>query len=150
MIVFRDGHPLAGKASVKLYELGPYPWVFFNRNIHHHMHDLILQRTRAECEAVGICHSVSQEEHAVALLTDDHILAWLTPTGAERAVYIGLKSIPLEDAQIRLEMHLMTLANNKSPLVSEYVRSFMRRIDEQRPPLQLQLPIGLKSNDRIR
>ena len=95
MIVLRQRHPLAGKASVSLHELGPYPWVFFNRNIHHHMHDLILQRTRAECEAAGISHSVSQEEHAVALLTDNRPLAWLTPAGAERAAQNGLKSIPL-------------------------------------------------------
>jgi molybdate transport repressor ModE-like protein len=147
MIVFREGHPLSGKASVKLHELGPYPWVFFNRNIHHHMHDLILQRIRADCEPVGVCHSVSQEEHAVALLTDNHVLAWLTPTGAERAVHSGFKSIPLDDSQIRLEMHLATLANNKSPMVSEYVRTFMRRIEEQRPPLQLRLPIGLKGDN---
>ena len=32
MIVVRQGHPLAGKASLRLHELGPYPWVFFNRN----------------------------------------------------------------------------------------------------------------------
>jgi LysR family transcriptional regulator, benzoate and cis,cis-muconate-responsive activator of ben and cat genes len=145
MIVVREGHPLAGKTSVKLNELGPYPWVFFNRNIHHHMHDLIAQRIRAEGVAAGICHSVSQEEHAVSLLTDDHLLAWLTPTGAQRAAQNGLKSIPLDDPQIRLEMHIATLANNKSPLVSEFVRSFMKRIEEQRPPMQLQLPIGLGS-----
>jgi len=147
MIVFREGHPLAGKASVKLHELGPYPWIFFNRNIHHHMHDLILQRGRSECGAVTISHSVSQEEHAVALLTDNHVLAWLTPTGAQRAMHAGLKGVLLDDHQIRLEMHHATLANNKSPLVSEYVRSFMKRIEEQRPPLQLQLPIGLKGDD---
>jgi hypothetical protein len=39
-------------------------------------------------------------------------------------------------------MHLATLTNNKSALVSEYVRSYMRRIEEQRQPTQLQLPIG--------
>jgi len=44
-------------------------------------------------------------------------------------------------------MHLATLASNKSPLVSEYVRTFMRRIEEQRPPLQLRLPIGLKGDN---
>ncbi len=146
MIMVCEGHPLAGNASVKLNELGPYPWIFFNRNIHHHMHDLILQRIRAEGAAAGISHSVSQEEHAVALLTDDHVLAWLTPTGAQRNAHSGLRSIQLDDPQICLEMHIATLTNNKSVLVSEYVRTFMKRIEEQRPPLQLQLPIGLKGD----
>jgi hypothetical protein len=69
----------------------------------------------------------------VALLTDNRLLAWLTPAGAERAAHSGLKCIPLEDSQIRLEMHIATLANNNSPLVSEYVRTFMKRIEEPRP-----------------
>jgi hypothetical protein len=44
-------------------------------------------------------------------------------------------------------MHIATLANNNSPLVSEYVRTFMKRIEEQRPPLQLRLPIGMKGDN---
>ncbi len=57
-------------------------------------------------------------------------------------MHCGLKCVPLLDPQICLEMHLATLTNNKSALVSEYVRSYMRRIEEQRQPTQLQLPIG--------
>jgi DNA-binding transcriptional LysR family regulator len=143
MIVVRKKHPLADKASVTLDEIVPYPWVFFNRNVHCHLHDSILKRAKAESGAVGIRHSVSQAEQAIPLLTDDQTLAWLTPAGAERVVHNGFKSIPLVDPHIRLDIHLVTLANNKSPLVSEYVRSFMKRIEEQRPPMQLQLPIGI-------
>jgi hypothetical protein len=36
----------------------------------------------------------------------------------------------VNDPQIRIEMHIATLANNKSPLVREYVRTFMKRIEE--------------------
>lgn len=149
MIVVRKGHPLAGKASVKLDELAPYPWVFFNRNVHYHLHDLILQRTKAECGPVSICHYVSQEEQAVALLTDNRALAWVTPNGAERVMHDGLKSLPLTDSEIRLDMHLATLANNKSALVSEYARGFMKRMEEQRAPIQLQLPIGIKGSEQM-
>jgi molybdate transport repressor ModE-like protein len=150
MIAFRTAHPLAQRASVRLEELLPYPWVFFNRNVHYHLHDLILQRAKAEFGVVGIRHLVSQEEQAIALLTDDQALAWLTPAGAERVVHNGFKSIPLVDPHIRLDIHLVTLANNKSPLVSEYVRSFMKRIEEQRPPMQLQLPMGVGVDTSLR
>jgi DNA-binding transcriptional LysR family regulator len=150
MIVVRKGHPLAGKASVKLDELAPYPWVFFNRNVHPHLHDLILQRAKTECGAVSICHCVSQEEHAVALLTDNRALAWVTPNGAERVVQNGLMSIPLTDSHIKLDVHLATLASNKSSLVSEYARGFMKRMEEQRAPIQLQLPIAIDGTQRMR
>jgi len=135
MIALRKEHPLAEKASVRLEELTPYPWVFFNWNVHSYLHDMIMQRVKAEAGAVGIRHSVSQEEQALALLTDNQALAWLTPTGAERVVRGGLKCLPLLDPHIRLEIHLATLANNKSTLASEYVRSYMRQIEEQRQPM---------------
>jgi len=150
MIAFRKAHPLAERASVRLEELVPFPWVFFNRNVHCHLHDLILQRAKAESGVVGIRHLVSQEEQAIALLTDDQALAWLSPAGAERVVHSGFKSIPLVDSHIRLDIHLVTLANNKSPLVSEYVRSLMTQIEEQRPPMQLKLPIGTGIDNSLR
>lgn len=36
MIAFREAHPLASRTSVTLEELVPFPWVFFNRNVHYH------------------------------------------------------------------------------------------------------------------
>jgi hypothetical protein len=46
-------------------------------------------------------------------------------------------------------MRLATRENNNSPLVSECVRSFMKRVEEQRAPLQLQLPIVLRGNEAV-
>jgi hypothetical protein len=34
-------------------------------------------------------------------------------------------------------------------VVSEYVRTFMKRVEEQRAPLQLQLPIVLRGNEAV-
>jgi len=146
MIALRGKHPLAQKTSVRLDEIASFPWIFFNRNVHYHLHDLILRRMKEESEPITIRHSVSQEEQIVALLTDDRAVAWLTPTGAERFANSGLRFIPLLDPDIRLDMHLATLANNRSPLVSEFVRSFMTRFEEHRPPMQMELPIGLDAD----
>ena len=147
MIAVRNSHPLAEKTSVRLEEIASFPWIFFNRNVHYHLHDMIQQRVKEDFGPISIRHSVSHEEQIVALLTDNHALAWITPTGAKRVANSDLRFVPLDDPQIRLEMHLATLINNKSPLVSEYVRSFMKRVEEQRGPLQLQLPIRMKGDD---
>jgi hypothetical protein len=76
------------------------------------------------------------------VLGEDSVVAWLTPAGAERIVGDRLVAIPLRDPEIRLEIHLATLAANKSPVVSEYVRKFVKSVEENRGPVQLQLPIG--------
>lgn len=141
MIAFRREHPLAAKSSATLDEVAMYPWIFFNRNVHPPLHDLILQRMREAGHEPRIVHQISHADHAAALITDDLLVAWLTPTGAERVASNELLHIPLLDPQIRLETHLATLAANNSSLVSEYVRTFMQRLGSIRNAEQLQLPI---------
>jgi len=141
MIVFREDHPLAAKKSVSLVEIAEYPWVFFNRNIHPYLHDLILHRLDAEHRKVNIVHHVSQAEQVGALLTNDAIIGWLNPAGVERLAHRGFVHVPLSDKEIRLETHLATLAGNTSRLVSEFVRKFVKRLGSHRQPEQLPLPI---------
>jgi DNA-binding transcriptional LysR family regulator len=141
IIVMRAKHPLAAKESVRLNEVAKYPWVFFNRNVHPPLHDLILQRMENEHQKANIVHHISQADHVTALLTDNTVVAWLTPVGAERVARNGLARVPLLDEQIHLEIHLATLVSNESRLVSEYARSFIKRLEEQSTPSQLQLPI---------
>lgn len=141
MIVVRPSHPLAEKKTVQLCEVGKYPWVYFHRNVHPSLHDLILQRMEAQQQRPNIVHHISQADQTVALLTANSLLAWLTPAGAERVARGELTLIPLLDEHIRLEIHLATLVSNESRLVSEFVRKFMKRIEEERPPAQLRLPI---------
>jgi DNA-binding transcriptional LysR family regulator len=142
MIGFREEHPLAGKKSVTLAEVADFPWVFFSRNVHPPMHDLILQRVEAEQRKANVIHHITHADQVPAIITDDKLLAWLSPSGAQKVARSGLRSIPLQDEHIRLETHLATLANNKSQLVSEYVRTFMTRLQAHRPSEQLLLPIG--------
>jgi LysR family pca operon transcriptional activator len=141
-IVFREGHPLAAKQSATLAEVVKYPWAFFNRSIHPYLHDLILEQVASEQKQATIIHNVSHAEQAAALLTDDALVAWLTPTEAMRAADHGFANLPLLDEHIRLETHLATRADNKSRLVSEYVRRFVKQMNLHRPPEQLLLPIA--------
>ncbi len=137
----RPKHPLAAKGIVRLNEVAKYPWVFFNRHVHPPLHDLILQRMEIERQKPNIVHQVSQSDQAAALLTDNALLAWFTPAGAERVAREGLIRIPLLDEHIHLEIHLATLVGNESRLVSEFVRSFMKQIEKERLPTQMKLPI---------
>lgn len=142
MLVLREDHPLAEKRSARLAEVAEYPWVFFSRNVHPPLYDLIHRRLDAEHRKARIAHRISHAEQVPPLLHDESLIAWLTPNGAERIAHNGLVRIPMLDSEINLEMHLASLANNKSRLVSEYVRSFVKRIEEPRAPLQMSLPIN--------
>jgi DNA-binding transcriptional LysR family regulator len=141
-IVFREGHPLATKQSTTLSEVVEYPWVFFNRSIHPYLHDQVLGRVAIEQKQAKIVHHFSYADQATALLTDEEVVAWMSPPEALRASNHGLVNLPLLDEHLHLETHLATRADNKSQLVSEYVRRFVKRMDLRRPPEQLSLPIA--------
>ncbi len=142
MIVFREGHALAGHQSVSLTEVVSYPWIFFHKSDHPWLHDLILRRAETVGDGVRIVHRVNHSDHVPRLLTDDRLLAWLTPTGAERIARPGLVARPLDDPKIRLETHLAVLTDNSSPLVAEYFRCFLAQVEEDHSPLQLTLPLA--------
>jgi DNA-binding transcriptional LysR family regulator len=141
MIVVRPEHPLAGRNSLVLQDVVGFPWILFNRQVHPPLHDLILQRAEVSHQKLNIVHHISQADQVPALLTDAQTLTWLTPPGAERVSRDGLVRIPLLDEQIRLETHLATQASNSSKLVSEFVRSLVKKIEDEKALAQLALPI---------
>jgi hypothetical protein len=106
---------------------------------------LILELATAGGKEARIVHCVSRADQVPLLLADSVPLAWLTPAGAAIAAREGFACIPLVDSRFRLETHLVARANDKSPLVSEYFRTFVRRVEEDRAPVQLPLPIGTES-----
>jgi hypothetical protein len=55
--------------------------------------------------------------------------------------HIKIRDLELVVA-LHFETHLATSVSNQSRLISEYVRSFMKRIEEERPLTQLQLSIN--------
>lgn len=141
-IVMKSKHPLAVRKSIELRDVAEFPWVFFERKVHPILYDGILRRMQEENLHPRIQHQVTHADQVPVILREDSALAWLTPAGADRIIGDGLVAIPLRDPEIRLEIHMATLAANKSPLISEYVRSFVRRVEEDRGPIQLAFPIN--------
>lgn len=148
-IVFREGHALAARESLSLSDVLDYPWILFHRSVHPWLHDLILRRAEVAGGSVRIKHRVNHSDHVPRLLTDDGMLAWLTPAGAEHIAQPGIVSRPLDDPEIRLETHLAALASNMSPLVAEYFKCFLKRVEEDQSPVQLTLPMPLPDHDGI-
>jgi len=141
MIVMLREHPLAGMKSVELGDVAAFPWVFFERRVHPSLYDGILRSMQEKNLHPRIRHHVTQADQVPVILGEDSAVAWLTPAGAERIVGDRLTAVPLREPEIRLEIHLATLAANKSPVVSEYVRRFVKGVEGDRGPVQLSLPI---------
>lgn len=141
MIVMGMEHRLARMKSVELRDVAEFPWVFFERGVHPSLHDGILRRMQEKSLHPRIRHHVTQADQVPVILGEDSAVAWLTPAGAERIVGDRLTAVPLRDPEIRLEIRLATLAANKSTVVSEYVRRFVKGVEGDQGPVQLKLPI---------
>lgn len=141
MIAFRKQHPLAGKRVLLLSEVADYPWAFFKRSVHPYLHDFILHRVEGEHRKARVLHYGNHPDQVISLLKDDRTIAWLNPAGTENLVDRGILFVPLLDDHIHIESHIVYLASNKSQSVTEFVRRFVKRIEQTKSPEQLALPV---------
>jgi DNA-binding transcriptional LysR family regulator len=140
-IVLSEDHPIAKKHKVKLKDLGGSRWTVFDRRIHPSLYDTLIGLARFEgIEYRALNHVMSADEAAHLLLKSGGI-AFLTRAGAHRIARQGLVAKPLEEEALKLDVHLAARADNASKLVSEFVRTFVKKLKTVLLPPQLTLLI---------
>jgi DNA-binding transcriptional LysR family regulator len=134
--VLPEHSSLLEKDSVSLLDLAEYRWIMFDRKAHPNMHDAILRRSAEEEIVVRNGPTVLTAEDAAQLVKEDLGIAFVNMTGALRVAQHGAQVRPIDDKELRVEVCLASKADNRSKLVSEFARSFMRRISQVRKPPQ--------------
>jgi hypothetical protein len=86
-------------------------------------------------------HVLTAEE-VFQLVSENVGIAFLTKAGAIRAKIPSITVRPLVDKELRIELYLASRAENRSKLVSEFVRAFMKRIKQVLAPPQMILPLS--------
>jgi DNA-binding transcriptional LysR family regulator len=141
-IAMLEDSPLAAMDDVTLSDLSESIWILFDRKIHPALHDDILRRSKEENIVVRNQNFISTEE-AVHLVLENVGVAFLPKSSAERITEQGVVVRPLRDKELRIEICLASRADNRSKLVSEFARAFMRRITQVLNPPQMTLPMRL-------
>jgi DNA-binding transcriptional LysR family regulator len=149
-ILMAEDHPLAHRQTLKLSDLSTNRWVVFNRRIHPPLYEALMHDAQAaRVEHKGLDHVMSADE-ASQLVTKQGGFAFLTRTGAFRVAKHGLIAKPLDEDNLRLDVHLAVRADNPSKLLSEFVRAFMMKLKSVLEPPQMDLPIGSPNGCGIR
>jgi hypothetical protein len=86
-------------------------------------------------------HSIMNADEAFHLLSTNGGVAFLTKASALRIATHGWVARPLDEKTLSLDEHLAARADNPSKLVSEFVRTFVKRMKSVLQPLQMSLPI---------
>ena len=141
-IAIPDDHPLAARATLTLEDMRGCTWIIFDRKVHPILHDMIARRAAED----GVVHVNNQNvltaEEAFQLVSENVGIAFLTMASALRTKIPGVTVGPLVDKELRVDLYLVSRAENRSKLASEFVRAFMKRIEQALAPPQLSLPLS--------
>jgi DNA-binding transcriptional LysR family regulator len=140
-VVLPDNSPLAAQEAVALADLANYSWILFERKAHPGMYDAILRRAAEEEIVVRSGQKVLTAEDAAQLVSENLGVAFVSVTGAQRIARQGAVVRPLTDKELQHQVCLASRADNRSKLVSEFARAFMRRISQVKIPPQSARPM---------
>ena len=140
-IVLPEESALAELKVVTLKDLQEQTWITFERKAHPRVYDAIFRRAHEEDIVVRDGFKFLDAEEAAQLVSENMGVAFLTEAGARRLSTKGAVVRPLSDPELRNTICIASRADNKSKLVSEFTRAFMRRAGQVFNPPQLSLPM---------
>lgn len=139
--VLPESSTLLENDSVTLADLAEYTWILFERKAHPGMYDTILRRAAEEEIVVRDSQKVLTAEDAAQLVSEGLGVAFVSMTGAQRIAQRGAFVRPIADKELQTQVCLASRADNRSKLVSEFARAFMRRMSQVRKPPQPVVPL---------
>lgn len=128
--------------EISLAAMHDREWVLFERRIHPSLYDLIIQIAQEKQVNPSHLHHVMTAEEAFPFIAHNRGLAFLTKSGALRVARGTMTVRPLMEESLSLKTYIAARADNKSKLVSEFMRAFVRKLSHFNTVRQLPLPIG--------
>jgi DNA-binding transcriptional LysR family regulator len=140
-IAIRDDHRLASKKTLTLEDLRDCTWIVFDRKVHPILHDMIVRRAKEEGVTYKNNQNVLSSDEAFQLVAENVGIAFLPMAIALRTNRPGVRVRPLVDKELRVELFIVSRADDRSKVMSEFVRAFRKRIEPIMAPPQMTLPL---------
>ena len=133
----------ARKRSACLEDFDDRVWVLFGKHVHPTMHDLILSRAELLGVKPSEIHYFTTAEEAAYLVAKHEGIAFLNRTSAWRVARNGLTMRPIDEPTLAVRTTLITRADDRTRLTSEYVRSAKRKLERKSDGDQQRLPLAV-------
>jgi DNA-binding transcriptional LysR family regulator len=117
-------------------------WVLFERRVHPVLYDAIIRVAQEKRVAPAQIHHVMTAEEAFPFIARGRCLAFLTKSGALRIARETITVRPLMEESLSLRTYIAARTDNKSKIVSEFMRSFVKKLSHYNTVKQLQLPMS--------
>jgi DNA-binding transcriptional LysR family regulator len=139
-ILLEEESELAQFEAVNLKLLDGVPWILFARQVHPHLYERIVKRADSLGGSPAVRHHVTNAEHAAQWVRRTRGVAFLTRYGASKVASDGLAHRPLAEPELRVR-NVIVARNDAGRVVSEFVRTTVRRVRKLSEPLQRRLPL---------
>jgi hypothetical protein len=135
-----DTHRAVHKEPLMLQDLAKDHWILFAKHVNPLAHDAIMELAQREAINPKDPHHIMVAHEAIQLVSEQMGVAFLTKASALRIRAEGVVFRPLSDESLWFETCVIMRAEDRSRLVNEFARSFLRRYQSP-PPKQLSLAI---------
>lgn len=141
-IAMSEEDELAYESSVTLDALAGRPWVIFERKMHPPVYDAVMRLAKERNVAPANVHHIVVPEDAYPFIAHNGGVAFVVKSGAIRIARDGITVRPLAEDSLILKTYLASRAEEKSKVVSEMVRAFMRKLSafENLRPSPVRIP----------
>ena len=119
---------MAYESSVTLDALAGRPWVIFERRMHPPVYDVVMGLARERKITPAHLHHIVVPEDAYPFIAHNGGVAFVVKSGAIRIARDGITVRPLAEDSLVLKTYIASRAEEKSKVVSEMVRAFMRKL----------------------
>jgi DNA-binding transcriptional LysR family regulator len=141
-IAMPEEDELAYEDSVALDMLAGRPWVIFERHMHPPVYDAVMHLAEQRRVRPAKVHHIVVPEDAYPFIADDDAVGFVVKSGAIRIARDGITVRPLAEDSLVLRTYLASRAEEKSKVVSELVRAFMRKLSTFTKAASFPLPIS--------
>lgn len=121
--------PLAREQHLNLQSLDQRDLVLFERRLHPVLHDFILERMQLSGARIAAIQQVTAPEEAFPYILNGSV-ALVVKAGALLLARSGVTVRPIVEDNFILRTYLVTRSDNDSRIVSELVRSFVRKLNQ--------------------
>ena len=148
-IAMSDDDETAAHDAVSLPALEGREWVLFERRVHPSLYDLIIRVAREKHVTPDQIHHVLTPEEAFPFISQGRGLAFLPKVGALRMARGSITLRPLIEDELLLGTYVVVRADNKSKMLSEFLRTYVRKVSHFTVVKQLPLQMRMSgSSDR--
>jgi DNA-binding transcriptional LysR family regulator len=132
-VALRIDHPASTRERISLRDLGNMCWAIFARRVHPNVYDTLFETAKMEgVHGQEIQHIMTVQE-CVPLVVEHNCAGFVTRSTAQRTSHDSVVFRPLEEEALHLKTSLVIRADNRSRLVNDFARTYIRQFQSKLP-----------------